>query len=577
MGATVGSVDQPVGSDQNPPSRHPTVGRPVKCAVSQLIAAFIVLINMALLPLFRIGTVQRSGFGAVRSAVRVGLASLPFRGLAVLVTVLVVLTLLVPVGFLALMLTVLRERRRVSFLISTAFSVVSVGWCVIAAMVSDRLQPGVWVISTASVMLVGLSVRASRSGSAPANVVSVNVASASVRGDPLRRAVGLLVVLGGSCVVGLVVWFGGGLRGGEAKPGVAVEHFVGALQAGDTLRVLELLDPVERRVVVGEGPAVFHELRRLRVLGRSTLVGADAPRVAASVGDSTRIADDLASVPVTGALRVPRAITRSLGDSFAAAVRKPGALVAVRRDGRWYVSLLFSVAERRRVVLDAAIPAQVIEPAGAPNPEGAVQRFLTAVSDVDLPTMVALTDPDEASVLYRYGLLEQPSFDRLASWSTTNARWSFPDVGLATTVEGDRAIVQVTRLSAQLDLPSDLGIGSSAVLNGGCLRVTVERETARHCGAEIPQVVAELFGATAPDLGDLGWLSEPESLGEIIVVNRRGEWFVAPMSTVAASTAARLRAYDTADFQGRGRDLASRVDQLKENPLWQLIGDLLAS
>ena len=571
MGATVGSVDQPVGSDQNPTFRRPLAGQLLNRSVGQLIAALIVLISLAWFPLFGIGTVQRSGFGAVRSAGRVGFASLPYRGLAVLVTVLVVLILLIPVGFLALMLTVLHERRRASLLISTAIAVVSVGWCAIAAMVSDRVQPGVWAISIAAVLLVVLSVRASRSGAAPANV-----APASVRGDPLRRAGGLLVVLGGSCV-GLVGWFGVGLRGGEAKPGVAVEQFVGALQTGDTLRVLELLDPVERRVVVGEGPAVFRELRRLRVLGRSTLVGADAPRVAASVGDSTRIADDIAWVPVTGALRVPRAITRSLGDSFAAAVRKPETLVAVRRDGRWYVSLLFSVAERRRASLDAAIPVQVIEPAGAPNPEGAVQRFLTAVSDVDLPTLIALTDPDEASVLYRYGLLEQPNFDRLSSWSTANARWSFPDVGLATTVEGDRAVVHVTRLSAQLDLPSDLGIGSSAVLNGGCLRVTVERETARHCGAEILQVVGDLFGATAPDLGDLGWLSEPESLGEIVVVKRRGEWFVAPMSTVAASTAARLRAYDAADLQGRGHDLASRVNQLKENPLWQLIGDLLAS
>jgi hypothetical protein len=288
------------------------------------------------------------------------------------------------------------------------------------------------------------------------------------------------------------------------------------------------------------------------------------------LGQVAVLAEGLAAVQVSGTVSVPTLLVEPLGANVADAIRQPGKLVSVRRDGRWYVSILHTAADLRRVKFDRKLASEVIQPVGAPNPEAAVRDMFSAMSAVDLPAFIGVLDPEEMSVAYRYGPVLQSDVDRLASWSDTNATWTFPDMGLTSTVSGSQAIIRVTRLSAQLDLPSDFGVGSSAVLNGNCVRVTVEQETARHCGEEIPQVIADLFGTSAPDLGELSWLSTPEELGEIVVVKRNGRWFVAPLRSAANTATVRLRTYDREDLQGPGNDLPARVRKFADHPLVKL-------
>jgi hypothetical protein len=498
--------------------------------------ALALLVGYIWLPLISVGAVERSMVGAVRSGVRSGLVGGPL------------VVLLVAAGAVSLVSPVLaagktRRGRLVAF-VAVALAVL---WCVGGVAVSGSLNPGSLVLALGSVA----------------------VAAGSARQSPATAPrVAMLATIG---ALGLSIWMLAGLRGGTAGPKQAVGEFTQALASGDNLAVLELLDPYERTPLVDDGRQVVQELRRLGVLSRTSITGQSAAAPAAVLGAVSPLADGLTSVAIDGTVRIPTLIERTIGSEPAKRVQQPSQLTTVRRSGRWFVSVLHTAAEERRLALGRELPTGPIEPVGAPNPEAAVRQLLSAIATIDLDAAVATMDPHEASVLSSYARVQQPEVDRLRAWSQDNATWTFPDVGLSSTTNGDRATVRVTRLSAQLDLPSDLGIGSSAVLDGDCARVTIERESSRHCGEEIPQVIADLFAATAPDLGDLSWLSEPDQLAQIVVVKRDGRWFVAPISSAFATASDRLRTYEPDDLQGEGNDLPSRLRRAADSPLFELI------
>ena len=79
-------------------------------------------------------------------------------------------------------------------------------------------------------------------------------------------------------------------------------------------------------------------------------------------------------------------------------------MTTVRKDGRWYVSLFYSVAEAARGELDVDVPDadQAIVPDGAGSPEEAVDQMIGAVADLDLEGAIATLEPDEFEALQRY-------------------------------------------------------------------------------------------------------------------------------------------------------------------------------
>ncbi len=539
-------------------SQRPSNGR-TPGGVSLILAALAVVVGTTVLPFAGVGGTSRSLVGALQSAARVGLVSSPVR------IVVALAALALPVSAIVLIAFVLGGRASAAARTAGMLAVSAAAAAVLGFWATGSMRGGSAVTLAGAGGMVGSLLLARRSMS---QLGADPQSSLPGRRRGVRlAATGVLGVLG---VAGLWV-FCAGLRGGSGNAQAAAATFTTALRQGDNLAALEQLDPFERAALFEQGPRLLHELSRLRVVQRAAAAGDSTAGGAVRVGPAVALADGLSSVRIDGALSVPTVLVKSLGADAADTVRWPGQLVAVRRGDRWYVSIMLTAAEARRVALGRRLPDTPVEPAGAPNPEAAVRQMLSAIAAVDLPGFISVLDPDEAAAIYRYGLVQQPEVDRLAAWSQANAVWSFPDVGLSSEVSGSRAAVRVTRLSAQLDLPSDFGVGSSAVLNGDCVRVTVERETSRHCGAAIPQVIADLFGTTAPDVGDLDWLSSPQDLGEIVVVKRSDRWFVAPLRSLAASSTVRLRTYDPRDLEGAGNDLPARVKHFAENPLVTLL------
>ncbi len=76
-------------------------------------------------------------------------------------------------------------------------------------------------------------------------------------------------------------------------------------------------------------------------------------------------------------------------------------LATVKRDGRWYLSAFYSIAENARDG-GADIPDQALAAPGADTPDGAVQAIFDAVDDLDLEALIAALNPNEAEALQRY-------------------------------------------------------------------------------------------------------------------------------------------------------------------------------
>ncbi|MCB1001317.1 MAG: hypothetical protein KDB40_18640 [Acidimicrobiales bacterium] len=214
---------------------------------------------------------------------------------------------------------------------------------------------------------------------------------------------------------------GAGTAGAET-PEDAVRSFLEAAEAEDVLGMIDVLDPAEV-------PALRSAVERGRedaVAGQ--LVGEEF-RLDGVAGVDIEVADlALTTQPVIDGVVVVRP-TGSLswsfdptafpfGDELAPLVTdltaSSGAgeiddlwsdamLATIERDGRWYVSAGFTVAELIRSATDAAPPGAPLVPAGADTPEAAADLFWQRMLDLDLTGAFSLAAPGEGDALLAYG------------------------------------------------------------------------------------------------------------------------------------------------------------------------------
>ena len=151
-----------------------------------------------------------------------------------------------------------------------------------------------------------------------------------------------------------------------------------------------------------------------------------------------------------------------------AAEGDPVRITTVEQDGRWYVSLWYSVAEVARTgagLTEVPEQDQAIVPDGGDSPEAAMDQFLERAASLDIEAMISSLDPDEAEALQRYAPLfigeAQGSIDEMLAESGLEV--SIEDVEYDVTVDGDRATI----------LPTSFTV--SATVDGDNARVVVRR------------------------------------------------------------------------------------------------------
>ena len=411
-------------------------------------------------------------------------------------------------------------------------------------------------------------------------------------GEPAPKRRGLQIALGAVGVVALggAIWFGvsqmsSETSAGAASPEEAVANMFDAIEARDVVGLLETVDPAERETI-GEGATdVLDELVRLEVL-EEPAGEPGVPGFTIEFNDleyaTESVDDDIADVSVTGGT-VDTTLTPSelpigallvengVDPSQEGEVSSSGqpielddvVFTTVERDGDWYVSLWYSIAENAR--LDAGLPmpdaADVPEPVGADSPGEAVQAMIDATTALDVNAMIGMLDPAEASALYRYSPLFLPDVEaavaEIPGFDLQIGGLEFP-----TESDGDRAVVRVVpgdEVTVDMSVPSE-GVDVSAVFAGGgmtaqmtsdgeevevstedfeCFDFVAAGETESVCTSDLED--AEAFGAQLDALSQFEWPFAPEQMERftaaygdagVATVQRDGRWYLSPTHTL---------------------------------------------
>ncbi len=295
--------------------------------------------------------------------------------------------------------------------------------------------------------------------------------------------VAAVVLLGGGAFFAASVF---GAVGGADSPEEAMDAMIAALENEDFVTAAELMEPAERRTIAEPILTnVLPELVRLGVLDESTEASnvedldIDVSDVEYRVEELVGVRD-IAHVYVTGGSVDVDGDIEQLGEGA------DTPLVLVERDGRWYYSALFTIAEAARLEAGEPMPVATEAPAPIPSdsPEAAVEGMMNAVSDLNLRSMIGHMDPDEMAALYRYSPIfldeAQAELDEvLLEALTEGVSWDITDFEFDVDQSGDDAIVSVrgftvTIESRDFDMSLDYrrdSLGAEFLIEGGAVSV----------------------------------------------------------------------------------------------------------
>lgn len=377
------------------------------------------------------------------------------------------------------------------------------------------------------------------------------------------------VVAVGAAGVFAVVNLTGATAGGASTPEDLGLGLLQAIENEDVLGVIDVLTPGERDVLGEPLVELVSELTRLEVLSPeadlSKLAGIDVEladeRVVAT---STNVADivnvDLAATATVrldgAALPLGELLTDNMDDEMLAEVRETNLtdteqldvrLTAVEEGGRWYFSLLHTVAElARSESSDMPIPVDGIGADGAETPEMAFDQLLDRVEAIDLSGVLRTLNPGEAAALQRYA----PLFldDAEAEIAEVPLRWAITTREFRVDESGDRATVFVDALVIDAELDGET---VSLAFADGCLSVEGGDESFEQCGADaFEDDLGVLDDAPAVrELADTvtAALSDIEEVG-LELRRTDGLWYVSPFTTGSEAMLAFLRALDRSEI-----------------------------
>ncbi len=213
---------------------------------------------------------------------------------------------------------------------------------------------------------------------------------------------------------------------GAASPEDAVRDFLSASADEDILGMVELLDPMEvpaARAAIEEGRAGAVEAG---LIGEGfSLDGLDGLDVSfAELDLVTETLDDGLAVVTASAgsaswtfdpAQFPfgQQLREAFGDGLALTTDtaplddlvSPAMMATVERDGRWYVSVGFTIAEYARQAAGLPLPSSSLTAVGAETPEAAADEFFANLISLDLPGAFATAAPGEGDVMLRYAPL----------------------------------------------------------------------------------------------------------------------------------------------------------------------------
>ena len=401
---------------------------------------------------------------------------------------------------------------------------------------------------------------------ATATVVPTNAGAQRGKGKIVGAVIGViaLVAAGGFAITKIVA----GNDGGAANPSGVGTKLMDALAAEDALGVVDLLLPGERDMLRQPLIDLVDNLKRLEIADDTASLdkvgGIDLAFEDVKVDETDTNVDDVTNIRITATSTAsvdgkrvpigPLLIDEAFGGDRPDMGSDPQdsdvdwSLATVKRDGRWYLSAFYSIAESARNGGDD-IPEQALTAVGADTPDAAVQAIFDAVDDLDLEALIAALNPDEAEALQRYAPIFIDQGQR--ALDDLDAKIAFSDTKFTVNGSGDRRSVTVDGFTLKA---SANGTDVTVENKDGCTVVTSGDTTADTCkgGSSIDEALTTLG---IDDSGDLQALvktvedafSDTKPVG-ITVQKVDGKWFVSPVGTFLDILLGELSALDKGEL-----------------------------
>ncbi|QXC63129.1 hypothetical protein KSP35_10285 [Aquihabitans sp. G128] len=366
---------------------------------------------------------------------------------------------------------------------------------------------------------------------------------------------------------------------GAKTPEGAVHAMFDAIDHEDVIGVLEALDPNERDILRPAIEETGEQAKRVEVASKDLdlhkVRGIDL-RVEGLAMTTTELGDGYVAVDLTGGTvssasdleRLPFGST--ITDVLAADEREDGGdldrtdsgtidldgvrLVAVRRDGGWHVSALYSIAEQVRRDADPQpeVPdfGNGIAAKGAASPEAAVREALDAAVHLDVRRLIELSPPGEMAVLHDYG----PALVAAAEDAKQGA-FEAPEVKDLELQVADGP--DGTKVVSPTSYSVSFGGDEAWSFDGRCTTYTYSYDDDYASDIEDegtipvddgPQTETQKVckGDVGADVGSFLSLPFAQPSGDLRVVTEQhdGQWFVSPTRSIIESTVGTLKGLD---------------------------------
>jgi hypothetical protein len=370
-----------------------------------------------------------------------------------------------------------------------------------------------------------------------------------LRGPDSRSRGGLVTLWVAIVAMLATAVFGLATVGDEAdasEPADAVKRLLRAASDSDVLGAMEAVLPAERAIIRKPLTDLASESKRLGLLSSDNLSHIDGVDLDfADVHMTTSsLADGIAAVRVDGGKvtsivdprRLPIGPTLTDAGADLSGERPetevtniaddPLELVTVRSDGKWYVSIAYSIAEGMRKAAGAPAPnfGNGLPAKGEPSAKGAVEATLRAALALDVERLIGLVSPGEGRALRDYAPL---FIDDLKS-SAAEARKSFSATVNKLELSGDESGSEARITLSAFDVAVKIeGETARFSFDGECTTFTAPGERPEKMCAKDALKALPFFG-TLPEGAGLNKLT-------IHAVKADGAWFISPTRTMTGA------------------------------------------
>lgn len=349
--------------------------------------------------------------------------------------------------------------------------------------------------------------------------------------DPRRRRVAGIGATVATLAAGLgltTIALNGAGDPGAPSAEAAVTRFVEALEAQDVLGMIDILDPAEVPAARAAVETGRNEAERVGLvsggLTLDSVAGVDVDVTDLSL-TTTPVFDDMAVVAATnGTASISfDPVAFPLGDALAEYFDRdslrgsataelggrelPVQVAAVRRDGRWYVSTSYTVAEYLRLVDDRppAPETASLSPIGSTTPEAAAEAWYDALVSFDLDAAARLVAPGAGDAVLRYANVWLPSaVDDLEQLRADG--WDLQLDGLRMQIDGDSDVRTARATEFTISGTTSSSVASQPVLDPALPTIVYTFDggfAVVPAGVSLPESIDELTVQT-----DFGLLDE---------------------------------------------------------------------